>query len=315
VILTFAVRTVGISLSDRMVSVWHRGKAKANRLLGNVNTPPETRTAHESTCRIPFEIVEMIIAPLTSDCKTLKACSLTCRSWYIVAAPHLYHTLSLGQKVPGKNHGELKPLYGLYGGRVPLVVKEIRVWQPRDTRIWFVPLRLSRRDLRCWSAFANVQTLTLQRMQIFRFIPGIERYFKHFSPTLRSITLIEPCCTPRQLSYFLSLFSNLDDIAIELPSHSPNTTIPDTELVPFSAPKLRGQLMLYQFSWVETWTHLIALCGGLRFRYMDLHWVEDCAPILLEACAETLETLRFYMTDSNCPVGKQIGMGLSTDSS
>ena len=48
---------------------------------------------------------------------------------------------------------------------------------------------------------------------------------------------------------------------------------------------------------VETWTSLIASCGGLRFRYMDLWIVGGCAPVLLEACAKTLETLRFHVAD------------------
>ena len=41
---------------------------------------------------------------------------------------------------------------------------------------------------------------------------------------------------------------------------------------------------------------MIALFGGLRFRYMDLFGVK-CVQLLLDACAETLETLRLYPTD------------------
>jgi hypothetical protein len=72
------VHTVGINLSTRMRIVWRRGKANINRLLGNA--PSETRTAHKSTCRLPYEVVEMIIAHIARDLDTLKACSLTCRS-------------------------------------------------------------------------------------------------------------------------------------------------------------------------------------------------------------------------------------------
>ena len=68
-------------------------------------------------------------------------------------------------------------------------------------------------------------------------------------------------------------------------------------LIPFSAPKLRGRLALYNFHWVDTWTHLTFLCGGLRFRHIDLRASPSCAPTLLEACAKTLETLRFHTTD------------------
>ena len=90
----------------------------------------------------------------------------------------------------------------------------------------------------------------------------------------------------------------------------PNAIVPDKELVPFSAPKLRGQLALYDFHWVETWTHLITSCGGLRFRHMDVRKGTSCTPVLFKACAGTLESLRF-----NLPValdGKLFCVGLST---
>lgn len=41
---------------------------------------------------------------------------------------------------------------------------------------------------------------------------------------------------------------------------------------------------------------MITLYGGLRFRYMDLFRVK-CVRLLLDACVETLETLRLYPTD------------------
>ena len=41
---------------------------------------------------------------------------------------------------------------------------------------------------------------------------------------------------------------------------------------------------------------MIALFGGLRFRHMDLFKVR-CVRLLLDACAESLETLRLYPTD------------------
>jgi hypothetical protein len=146
----------------------------------------------------------MIITHTARDLNTLKAFSSTCRSWYIAAAPHLHHTLTLRDDMLSTTHSELKPLSKLHHlGLVPLV-KEIRVdqWHER----WFVPQEFSRRDLRYFSAFANVGTLIFRSLDISHFIPGIECYFCHFSPTLRSIALFKPCCTPRQLSNFLSLF-------------------------------------------------------------------------------------------------------------
>jgi hypothetical protein len=256
----------------------------------------------ESACRLPYEIVEVVIAHTAYDLGVLRACSLTCQSWYIVAVPHLHHTLTLGDNILGIAPGKLKPLSKLHQlGLMPLV-KEIRVEQ---TRTWFVPQALSRRGLRYFSAFATVQTLVLEHLDIFRFIPGVERYFGHFSPTLRSIALLRPFCTPRQPSHFLSLFSNLDDVKIwRACTRLENPTIPDAELVPFSMPKQRGRLVLHDFGSVETWIHLIASGSDLRFHYMDLCNAGGCAPVLFEVCADTLETLRleapqFSATDSS----------------
>ena len=303
-----ALRAVGINLPTRMAIIWHRGIAKVNRLLHN--THPPTRTTHESSCRVPFEIVEMIIAHLTDDHRALKACSLTCRSWYSVAVPHIHHTLTLrrntpypiGRMDPQSASDKLGPLSKLDElGLIPLV-KEIRVVQWDGEYPWFTPLAFGLLDLRYFSAFANVHTLKLQRVDIYHFIPHAGHYFGHFSPTLRSITLHRSHCTPRQLSHFLSLFPNLDDIEIWSHFiHVPDTTIPtitdtttpDTKHISSSALKHRGWLVLHDFPWAEAWTHLIASWGGLRFRHMALTLSGDSAPILFEACAETLESLRF----------------------
>ena len=291
-------------LSIRMKIIWRRGKAKINRLLGGA--PPKTPIAHVSTCPLPYEIIEMIIAHIARDLSALKAFSLTCRSWYITAVPHLHHTLTL------TNLGELKPLSKLHQlGLIPLV-KEIRVEQYYQA--WLMPQAFNRRDLRHFSAFTNVQTLMFESLGISHFVPDVGRYFGHFSPALRSITLLRPFCTPRQLSHFLSLFPNLDDITIwEFSTHPPNVTIPNTEFVPISTPKLRGRLVLRGFDSVETCAYIIASGGSLQFHHMDLWRVGGCAPILFEACAETLETLRFYATDNL--VGEWSSMSLSTDSS
>ena len=298
--LTLVLFVVGSNSSDRIVmTVWRRGKAKVGRLLGTA--PPKMRTTRRLTCRLPHEIVEMIIAHLTRDFGALKACSLTCRSWYIVAAPHLYRTLVLRDKIYGTPRSELKPLSKLNElGLIPLV-EEIQVEQWEGTTgCWFAPQAFSSNDLRYFSAFANVHTLRIQKFDIGSFIPGIERYFEQFSPTLRSIALFHPTCTtPRQLSHFLSLFPNLDDIDIRQ-FFAPSTHLPDAELVPFSAPKVRGRLTVHLCSGpIVSWKHLIAGCGGLRFRSMNLYHAPSCTATLLKACAETLETLRFHVPDDS----------------
>ena len=238
----------------------------------------------------------MIVAYLIHNRKALKACSLTCRTLYLAAVPHLHHTITLRWRGRGFTHSQLRPLSKLHGlGLIPFV-KELRVERARNRRPWFVPRAFSDRDLHYFSAFTNVQTLKVQDLQIHCFIPEIKRYFKHFSPTLRSITLYSPRCTPRQLSYFLSIFSNLDNIKITWFS-TPDATISNTEIVPLSTQRPRGKLVLQAFYPDEACTYLTS-CGP-RFCYMDLRGVGNWAPILLETCVETLETLRLYTINSS----------------
>lgn len=293
--------TIGISLSTRM----QEGRVNTNHSRGSKSS--EMCALPESTCRVPYETVETIIAHLSHDLDDLKACSLTCRSWYTVAVPHIQHTLILGRGATPSGLKRLSELYAL--GLAPLV-KEIRVEQWGGASTWFTPQAFRGHVLSHFSAFANVHTLKLQHAEIHQFIPGIEHYFGHFSQTLRSFTLYDPCCSPRQLSHILSLFPNLDDVEIcRVSIHAPGTTIHDSELVPSSAPKFRGRLALYGFGWAETWTNLISSCGGIRFRHMDLRGSASCVPVLLEACAETLETLQLY--SAYCLVSEWFSTGLS----
>ena len=294
--LTSAAHIVGKFFPTRMVTPpRHRGNADDYPRLDE-GPPEKCATTYRPTCPdfLPYDIVEAIITHLTRDFHTLKACSLTCRSWYTATIPHLHHTLTLTGGRPEIGRTKLEPLSVLHDLGLAPLVKEIRVHQWRCGSAWFTPQAFSSH---AFSGFANIQALRLQGPDIHLFIPDIERSFGHFLPRLRSIVLRDPSCNPRQLSHFLSLFPSLENIDIDGCRYIPNQTTPGTEFVPFSAPKLRGRLVLYDFSWVETWTGLINSCGGLWFRHVDLWRSPSCAPILLDVCAKTVETLRFSVTD------------------
>ena len=328
-----AVRVVGLKISKRVARiVRRRGKAKASTPPSNApqtsrvvheSTPfrkitsskPEVGSQPQSTHRLPYEIVEIIITYITSDLKTLKACSLTCRSWYTAAAAHIHHTFFLKERRPGIPCHEFEPLSKLYElGLMPLV-RELRIRQ--WNRPWFLHQGLFPTNLRYFTAFSNVQTLRIHALDIDRFMPNIERYFGRLFPTVRSIALHWPTCTPRQLSFFLSLFSNLHDIEIwwdtEFPPDRPiNKTLPPASFVPPTR-KPRGRLEFREFQDFDGWKDLIASCRGLQFRYIELYKVGSYAPILSEACVDTLETFRFYLDWS--PAGKLFctGSGSFTD--
>ena len=122
---------------------------------------------------------------------------------------------------------------------------------------WLLPRFFLHRDSHLFFAFTNVQSLTVESLEIHKFIPELNRYFGHLSPTLRSLTLHIPHGTPRHLSHFISLFPNLNDVKIRSLIHS-GLGVPDDTLVPFSAPKFEGRLTLLSFAAEadETWEQL-----------------------------------------------------------
>ena len=274
------MRCKGLNLL--VLIVWYRGKAKINHVLHHqVSTAPPIQCSNS----LSQEIIEIIISHLTHNVQTLKACSLTCHSWYIATFPYLHRTLSLS----GLGRG-LKALSDVRVLGLSPFTEEIRILKPVRTQKWFLPRFFGHWKSRHFFAFTGVQSLTLQDVDIFAFIPRLKRYFGHLSPTLRSLTLYRPCCTPLQLSHFISLFPNLDDITIGGFDIS-SIQVRDEMFIPFSAPKLGGRLVLASSDLVGTWEHLAASCG-LRFRSIQVSSAPKCLPLLLAACAKTLETLR-----------------------
>ena len=164
---------------------------------------------------------------------------------------------------------------------------------------WFSPRIINARSLACFSALTNVQELGIDDPNLEAFIPQARLYFACFVPTLRYLALRTPRCGHQKLLYFLGLFPNLDDFRLihhYTPRSQPSPS--GSTLIPESAPSLRGRLMLNSFGDDVFLRDLSKMCGGLRFRYMDLSRVEG-ARFLLDSCADTLETLRIYPGDQH----------------
>jgi hypothetical protein len=176
-----------------------------------------------------------------------------------------------------------------------------------DRFLVFSPKQFNCSILRHFSALTNVQELGIDYLDIPRFMPRIRRYFGHFSPTLRSLALREPEGSRRQIIYFIGLFKHLEDLKLLYdPRRIQGEPANHLTLVPLFTPPLRGRLTITSFTRVGILKDMIDLFGGIRFRYMDLCGV-DGMRLLLDACAETLETLRLYPTELR-------GKGLSSNS-
>jgi len=246
--------------------------------------------------RFPLDIVEMIISYFIYDTPSLLACSLTCSTWYTVVVPRLHQTLTiLMTRWPKKKFVWPKPLRHMHKlGLLPLVKNlQVRGGYFPD-RCKFAPKLLDCRTIHHFLALVNVQELELDRLDIHKFMPRVRRYFKNFLPTVQSLALREPQGSRPEIIYFVGLFQHLEDLKLCYQPCNPGPA-DDLALIPLFAPPLRGRLTMASVSSVDLLTDMVHLFGGIRFHYMDLFNVEGVW-IWIDACAETLETLRLYPT-------------------
>jgi hypothetical protein len=277
-----------------------RYRTKIKSLRGGPREAPTARPPQ--IVELPQELVDQIVSHFIYDKRTLLACSTTCYSWYIAAVPHLHHTLTTDDEYDRHKGGEPclwpRPLRESYNlGLLPLV-KQFRIRLGVSGLNEFTPEKLDRHALSYFSALTNLQELGIDCLQVSDFMPNIQQCFGHFSPTLRFLALKEPKGSCREVLYFIGLFPNLQDLKLHytVPRDEQESTL-DATLVPLSIPPLQGRLTLTCFTREKLMKEMISLFGGLRFRQMDLFGVK-CVQLLLNACAETLETLRLYPTDA-----------------
>ena len=275
--------------------LWYRTGFKVKRLFHG-GTPKWSIALSSPITKLPRELVEEIISYFICDTFTLLACSMTCNSWYIAAVPHLHHSLTTYDSAWSRGDKWPRPLKRSYElGLLPLVKRfRIRMWNSQ-----FTPKLINWFTLRYFSALTNLQELGIDNLQVSSFMPIIRRCFGHLSH-LRFLALKDPNGTHRQILYFIGLFPNLQDLKLQY--HQPvdvpeNAT--DATLIPLSIPPLRGWLRLVCFTKEDFVKDMVILFRGLRFRHMDLFGV-SCSQLLLNECAETLETLRLYPTDGYC---------------
>ena len=289
--------------------VWYRGLAGIRKMCSG-GVFPKTRATHRHT-RLPQEIVDMIVAYLIYDLRSLRVCSLTCYSLYIAAVPHLHHTLTVGINPYVCSVYAHPPRYhpSQWSNRIqhvnklnllPFVKKlcicGIFIHYSRG----FYPEVASCSLLHKFSALSNVRELAIEHLDISNFTQRPQKLFRHFLPTVQFLALITPKGSHRQIIYFIGLFQHLEDL--KLSQRYPDTklkqeySVDDLTLIPHFAPPLRGRLTMLFSNKMELVGDMISLFGGLRFRSMDLFRV-DGMQLLLGACAETLESLRLYLDE------------------
>jgi hypothetical protein len=249
------------------------------------------------TTRFPQEVVGMIVAHLIYDTHSLLACSLTSRFWYLAAVPHLHRTLTvqISDYIPGRPHRTEWPR--------PLQAGSDHGWLPLVTRL-FITASCSKRfsqELFCsstrheFSALTNVQELSITCLDIPGFIPEIQQYFGQFSQSLRSLTLKEPKGSHQQIVFFIRQFPHLEDLELYLSLiYAPEKPGYWTLAPPFVLP-FRGRLRINCTAGDGLAEAMVHSFGGAQFRHLDLFYT-DGGQLLLDTCADTLETLHLCAT-------------------
>jgi len=263
--------------------VWCRSKVGIKKIFGY----PWTSISHSRANDLPQELVEMIIAHVLLDTLTLKACSATCRSWYLAALPHLHHTFTLHGTDSDITGEWLTSLQRLSEMRLLPFVKRLQIVQSYAGP-HFRPTILNAKSLVHFLALTNVQELRITELDFSVFPPRAQQNIGRVMPMLRSLALRWPRGAYRQLLYFIGLFPNLDDLGVIY--DRVQDPAPDPAPSPQSAPSLRGLAWVGGESFLRD---LSKLSGGLRFRHMELLGVEGTR-FLLDTCADTLETLHIY---------------------
>jgi len=279
--------------------IWYQTLARIQGTCSRSARPEVSATRPSPTTRLPPEIIEIIIAHLIYDTPSLLACSLTCSSWYIAVVPRLHQTLTIRTaRLREKKFMWPKPLRHMHRLDLLPLVKKLQVHKCRPNRHHFTPKQLDCRTLRHFFALSNIQELDIDHLNIHKFMPRIQRYFKNILPTLRSLALMRPQGSQSEIVYFIGLFQHLEDLKLRyMPCQHLLFPQDGPALVPQFAPPLRGRLTMTSVSNVNLLMDMVRLFGGIRFRYMDLFnvWQER---LWIDACVGTLETLRLY------PVGE-----------
>ena len=273
--------------------IWYRILAAIKIILFG-GAPLDDPTASSSPAnRLPQEVVDMIVAHLIHDTRSLLACSSTSRSWYGAAAPHLHRTLIIQNNAYANKKAKWpEPLRAASKfGFLPFVTR-VSISRGIAYGYRFSSMDFNHRSQREFSALINVRELSIERLDIPSFIPKIREYFGQFSTTLRSLTLIDVIGSGGQFVFYVGLFPHLEDLEFE--GCSSGYEEDDLTLIPSSVPSFRGRLTAH-FPGDAIGKAMLRLFGEIRFRRMDLR--RGGIQHLLYACPNTMETLKLDATD------------------
>ncbi|KZT05255.1 uncharacterized protein LAESUDRAFT_760431 [Laetiporus sulphureus 93-53] len=222
----------------------------------------------------PPEIADRIMSYLHDDKATLKACSLTCRPWYLTA---LYHTIHFhSTTMPYCAHGFANLL--THSPHIGSFVRELSLTLLSDSYSHLSPiLKLSKH-------LGNVHTLTLCGL-----FTG--RYLTVFGAVCH-IRLFDPYCTCHTFVSVFNAFPSLVDFALDAytakPTYGPIDTLPAWPLK-----KLRLTPMITPMTKPPSFPLLRANPQSIsHFELQIYHVLDDTQVLELFAALELFQALR-----------------------
>ena len=284
--------------------VRYRSLATIQRILSR-GTPLEIPSTHSSlVAKLPQEVLETVIDHLACDKPSLRACCMTCYSWYIAAVPLLHQILFVSASPFSTRKSRWpNPILGMRRlGLLPLV-KDLRIIGG-DIFDLISPKLFPRSVMSSFATLKHVRKLDIWHLNIPSFMPRIQQYFGHFLPTVRLLALTSPKGSRRQILFFIGLFQRLEHLSLYNITLRPGDVEPadDPTLIPPSSPPLGGRLIVQNVKRHDLIKDMVRLFGGIRFRRMHI-WDAAETRLLLNACAKTLWRLQLHPND---PRGEQL---------
>jgi len=262
----------------------------------------------EGEMGLPRELINEIMR--YNDPQTLKRCSLASRAFYSAARPFIHKRVALGRgSIVRGSYPEIPPLdpdtstldeAGVLHTRYLLAAEErglLRHGYVREVYLDFgIGIPENVLQLRQLRALKTVHTLTINTLDLHKFLPIFDCCFSQFVPTLRLLSLEEARCeNAHQLMEFVCRFPHLDDLELINPCGLDLSVLADAP--PGSkGPRLQqpppfGGHLVLKGSPSSLVRCLLGLLGGIRFRSIEIVGSQEDLAELLVACSSTLEVL------------------------
>lgn len=227
---------------------------------------------------LPQEIVDCIVDYISHDPPTLFACTHLSYTWYIAARAHLYRTLMVLNVAGFKEVRDLRKMGTIHLVRKIVATREVH---PLDF--------LSPKVLTRLSAFTHLQKLDFESPDFRDLTPQLCKGCDTLKSTIRTLGLRHPRGSTRSIVFFISLFSNLEDLILTNIADAEITDDPRVPVVEFSPP-LTGRLSLSGIDNPDFTRDLASLQKGFGFRAVDVRFCRDIEEII-DSCAGTMERL------------------------